>query len=103
MRRMTPSPMISKSELLDRRRIWRFDHEAVRNARISCRCTQSRLADRLGISVRHLRRIETGVTYGAPEGLRIRTGETLHIIDAICFELGLEYEDVLAPLELCAA
>jgi transcriptional regulator with XRE-family HTH domain len=103
MRRPSLDASITKNELLDRHRVWRFDHEAVRNARLSCRCTQSRLANRLGISVRHLRRIETGVTYGASDGLRIRTGETLHLIDRLCYELGLEYDEILAPLALRAA
>jgi transcriptional regulator with XRE-family HTH domain len=97
-----PTP-ITMNQLLDRQRIWTFDPDSVRSARLSCRCTQTRLATRLGISVRHLRRIETGLTWGGPDGFRIRTGYTLQLFDRLCFELGLEYDELLRPQAMCAA
>jgi transcriptional regulator with XRE-family HTH domain len=92
---MSCPPTVTVAELLDRETHWRFLHEVVRNARLSCCCTQEHFARRIGISQRHLRRIETGMAYGGASGFRIRTGQTLELLNKLCFELGLEYDDLL--------
>jgi DNA-binding Xre family transcriptional regulator len=97
MTMMTPphSSAVSLPDLLDRRVHWRLRHEVIQHTRMACRCTQAHLASRLGISVRHLRRIETGSAYGRASGFRIRTPSNLDLLDRLCFELGLEYGDLL--------
>jgi transcriptional regulator with XRE-family HTH domain len=92
-------PSVSLHDLLDRRVRWTLRNDVVRQTRIACRCTQAHLASKLAISVRHLRRIESGVAYGGSSGFRIRTPETLDLLDRLCFELGLEYADLLESFD----